>query len=212
MQQYIELFGTLASVVVAISLMMKNIKWLRILNMVGAAAFTAYGVLIAAVPVWLLNAFIVGIDLYYLIKMHLTRDKFEVIERPIDQSAYIELFLKFYKTDIESFFPGFSIENKKDLLADLVLRDMNPVSLVIYKENGEHTTEILLDYAVPHYRDFKNAEFYFNAVKKRIVDKGVHTFFARAYTKPHAKYLAKLGFVHDKTEAGCELYKLTISA
>lgn len=212
MHQYIEVFGTMASIIVAISLTMKNIKWLRILNMIGAAAFMVYGILIGALPVWLLNAFIVGIDLYYLVKMYVTRDKFEVIERPIHESPYIDLFLKFYKKDIEYFFPKFDLaDNINDLHADLVLRDMNPVSLILYKQINDHETEVVLDYAVPLYRDFKNAEYYFTAVRKRIAHQGYHVFIARAYTKPHANYLKKLGFVYERTEAGCEVYKLLIS-
>lgn len=210
MQYYIEIFGTTASVIVAISLMMRNIKWLRILNGIGSAAFVMYGMLIGALPVWILNAFIVIINIYYLVKMRLTRDRFDVIERPLHESPYIDLFLKFYKKDIETFFPQFTLGNVDGLRADLILRDMNPVSLILYKTINDHETEIVLDYAVPNYRDFKNAEYYFNAVRKRIAGMGTHVFIARAYTKPHSKYLRKLGFVYDHTEAGCEVYKLTV--
>jgi len=210
MQYYIEIFGTMASVIVAISLMMRNIKWLRILNGIGSAAFVIYGIFIGALPVWLLNAFIVIINIYYLVKMRLTRDRFDIIERPIHESPYIDLFLKFYKNDIELFFPQFKLDDVDGLHADLILRDMNPVSLILYKTIKEHETEIVLDYAVPNYRDFKNAQYYFNAIRKRIASEGTHVFVARAYTKPHAKYLKKLGFLYDKTEAGCDVYRLTV--
>lgn len=65
-----EWVGYLASVVVAISLMMSNIKKLRWWNLVGAALFVAYGLAIGALPVALVNFFIVLIDLYYLIKLY----------------------------------------------------------------------------------------------------------------------------------------------
>lgn len=211
MQYYVEIFGTMASVIVAISLMMRNIKWLRILNGIGSAAFVIYGISIGALPVWILNAFIVIINIYYLVKMRLTRDCFDVIERPIHESPYIDLFLKFYKKDIETFFPQFDSSNIDGLCADLVLRDMNPVSIILYKKLNEHETEIVLDYAVPHYRDFKNAEYYFNAIRKRIAPQGTHVFIERAYTKPHVKYLKKLGFTYAKTEVDCEIYKLAVT-
>lgn len=65
-----EWVGYLASVVVAISLMMSNIKKLRWWNLIGAALFVAYGVAIGAYPVALVNFFIVLIDTYYLVKLY----------------------------------------------------------------------------------------------------------------------------------------------
>ncbi|WP_299797572.1 YgjV family protein [uncultured Shewanella sp.] len=65
-----EWVGYLASVVVAISLMMSNIKKLRWWNLVGAALFVAYGMAISAIPVALVNFFIVLIDIYYLVRLY----------------------------------------------------------------------------------------------------------------------------------------------
>lgn len=60
----------MASVVVAISLMMKNIVHLRIANMIGCTMFSAYGFAIDALPVALMNAFIAIVNVYYLVKMY----------------------------------------------------------------------------------------------------------------------------------------------
>ncbi|QDE29983.1 MULTISPECIES: YgjV family protein [Shewanella] len=65
-----EWVGYLASVVVAISLMMSNIKKLRWWNLLGAGLFVAYGLAIDAIPVALVNFFIVLIDAYYLVKLY----------------------------------------------------------------------------------------------------------------------------------------------
>ena len=46
--------------------MMSSILKLRVINLVGAALFTVYGLLIGAYPVAVMNLFIVLIDLYYL--------------------------------------------------------------------------------------------------------------------------------------------------
>ncbi|GIU09775.1 YgjV family protein [Shewanella morhuae] len=69
-----EWIGYLASVVVAISLTMSNIKKLRWWNLIGAALFVAYGIAISAYPVALVNFFIVLIDAYYLIKLYRETD------------------------------------------------------------------------------------------------------------------------------------------
>lgn len=65
-----ELLGYSASIFVAISLLMSNIKKLRYINLVGCLLFVIYGVLIAAYPVALMNAFCAGINLYHLYKLH----------------------------------------------------------------------------------------------------------------------------------------------
>ncbi len=65
-----EVIGHFASVMVAISLMMKNIVWLRCLNFVGCSLFVAYGLAIDATPVASMNAFVACINIYYLAKMY----------------------------------------------------------------------------------------------------------------------------------------------
>ena len=51
-------------VLVAISLMMSCILKLRLINLLGAILFTLYKRLIGAIPVAIMNLFIVLIDLY----------------------------------------------------------------------------------------------------------------------------------------------------
>ncbi len=67
-----EWVGYLASLLVAISLMMANIKKLRWWNLIGSALFVVYGVAITAYPVALVNLFIVLINIYYLTKIYRT--------------------------------------------------------------------------------------------------------------------------------------------
>ncbi|AZQ12179.1 MULTISPECIES: YgjV family protein [Shewanella] len=65
-----EIVGYMASVMVAISLMMKDIIWLRWLNFIGCSLFVAYGVAITAWPVAGMNAFVACINVYHLIKIY----------------------------------------------------------------------------------------------------------------------------------------------
>lgn len=71
---YIELIGYIAMLLVAISFLMKEMKWLRWVNMCGAAVFVLYGVLLGALPVIFLNLFIGGVNGWRLIS-----DKPEVV-------------------------------------------------------------------------------------------------------------------------------------
>ena len=68
-RMWLEIVGYVASVLVAVSLMMSSILKLRIINLVGSAAFTVYGLLIGAYPVAAVNLLIVFINLYYLRQM-----------------------------------------------------------------------------------------------------------------------------------------------
>ena len=65
-----EWVGYIASVVVAVSLMMGDIKKLRWWNLAGAGLFAAYGFAIDAMPVAFVNCFIVMINVYYLVKLY----------------------------------------------------------------------------------------------------------------------------------------------
>lgn len=61
-----ELIGTLASIIVLISFMIKGEKKIRLINIAGAFAFAVYGLLINAFSVWLLNGVLILIHIYKL--------------------------------------------------------------------------------------------------------------------------------------------------
>ena len=61
-----EMLGYLASVFVAVSLTMRSLTKLRVINLIGALLFTVYGLIISAYPVAVVNGFIVLVNIYYL--------------------------------------------------------------------------------------------------------------------------------------------------
>ncbi|TDD97531.1 uroporphyrinogen decarboxylase [Flavobacterium cellulosilyticum] len=64
-----EWVGYLASLVLMISFLMKNITTLRIINSIGAILFVVYGIMLTTSwPIIITNAFILGINSYYLTK------------------------------------------------------------------------------------------------------------------------------------------------
>lgn len=196
MNGMIEYFGTAASVIVAISLTQKNIKKLRILNLIGAAAFAVYGLFIMAWPVFGLNAFIAVIDVYYLIEMSRRKNYFELlnVDNPT-QSVYVNRFLEFYMEDIKKFIPSFKEERLSQAKAVFILRDLLPVSLVMYIES-ESEIEIIIDYAIPAYRDMKNASFFLEKTAE-IFNEGNAAIVTDAGSSLHNKYLEKAGFSYS---------------
>jgi len=64
-----EWVGYLASLVLMISFLMKNINTLRIINSIGAILFVIYGImLVTSWPIIITNTFILGVNIYYLTK------------------------------------------------------------------------------------------------------------------------------------------------
>lgn len=69
-----EWVGYLASLVLMISFLMKNIITLRIINSIGAILFVVYGFMLATSwPIIITNTFILGINFYYLAKHYLAK-------------------------------------------------------------------------------------------------------------------------------------------
>lgn len=65
-----ELLGTIASVIVLISFLMKGERNIRIINILGALIFVVYGVMINAFSVWFLNSGLIIVHIYYLYKFY----------------------------------------------------------------------------------------------------------------------------------------------
>lgn len=63
-----EILGTIASVIVLLSFLMKGEKNIRLVNIFGALCFVVYGIMINAFSVWFLNGALCIIHLYKLLK------------------------------------------------------------------------------------------------------------------------------------------------
>jgi len=202
----VEILGTVASVVVAISLMMKNIRWLRWVNLGGSALFSTYGFLIQAWPVFGLNAFIVVINVFYLYQLSTTKDRFSLLEVPASDAepgrqTLLSRFLETYGPDLAQFQPDFPRKLPADVRVFFVLREVLPISLFVCRPDGRGNQDILIDYAVPAWRDYQNARFVFQKGLKSLPWEGTGVFFAKAGIKQHAKYLRKMGFEPEGTLA-----------
>src|SRR5687768_8169256 len=155
----VEVIGYLGSMLVAISLTMKSLLRLRIINLIGGLFFTLYGLLLGAYPVAFLNGIIVCIDLYYLVQMWRRKDFFTFLEVS-PNGKYLNAFVEFHRDDIREIIPTFTHHPDDDLLCFFILRNMMPAGLFIAKIQGEEA-HILLDYVIPNYRDFQVARFIF---------------------------------------------------
>ena len=191
----VELIGYLGSILVAISLMMRSLLRLRIINLIGALFFTIYGVLLGAYPVAFLNGLIVCIDLYYLIQMWRQKDFFTFLEVS-PKSEYLRTFVEFYKTDILGIIPSYTHKPEEDLLCFFILRNMMPAGLFIAKVQAEEA-HVQLDYVIPNYRDFQVARFIFDENAAFFLERGIRRFVSEGGSPIHQTYLEKMEFVNN---------------
>jgi hypothetical protein len=69
-----EWIGYLASLILMISFLMKNIITLRTINSIGAILFIVYGFMLATSwPIIITNVFILGVNLIYLTKHFISK-------------------------------------------------------------------------------------------------------------------------------------------
>lgn len=70
-----EILGTIASIIVLISFLMKSEKKIRLVNIIGALMFVIYGLSINAFSVWFLNGSLCIVHIYRLIKLNVSNNK-----------------------------------------------------------------------------------------------------------------------------------------
>jgi len=190
--QLYELIGYTGSLLVAISLSMKSLQRLRIVNMVGALFFILYGILIRALPIVLLNGLTFGVNAYNLWRMWQKRDYFTLMQVRAD-SAYLDRFLEFYREEISGFIPTYQFKPDDQQVVVFILRNMLPVGLVIVKPQGE-TARIFLDFVIPGYRDFRAGKFLFEESAEFYRQKGIHRLSTAPGSPKHETYLKRMGF------------------
>lgn len=190
----VELFGYIASAVIAYSLTRDSIVKLRWFNLFGASSFCVYGIIIGAFPVALLNGFIALTNLVYLRKlMKRPEEHFKLVEvnRP---SNYVDFFLDAHKQEIEYFFPRFQ---KTALLAKrryfLMTDNTDVIGVLSGLENDKGIFIVDFDFVVPAYRDCRVGHYVLGegeALKKQFSFKDVG---AKVDNVEHERYLEKLG-------------------
>jgi hypothetical protein len=203
-----EAIGYLASALVAMSMMMSSVLWLRVINMTGAVAFTIYGLLIHAYPVAVLNGLIVFVNGSYLLRMVTTREYFQLLELE-PQSDYLEYFLGFYGRDIRKFLPGFEYHPVEKQVTLFILRDCKPVGLFIATETPAGALRVVLDYVVPGYRDLKVGRYLFVEQADFFRARGIREIVVTSRTKGFDAYLMKVGF---ETSGDEKAFRITYEA
>jgi len=190
---YLQIIGYIASVIIAASMTLNSIVKFRWVNFIGAAIFSTYGILINAFPVALLNGFIVLTDLFYLYRIYNKKELFTTLEVR-GSNKYLLSFLEFYDKDIQKFFPGFTYKADLNTVSFFVLRNMNVAGIFLAYKIDKTTLKVGLDFVIPQYRDYKNANFLYKKLRNRFIDDGTDKIIVFPQSANHIKYLKRIGF------------------
>ena len=196
-QTIMEIMGYSASIIVALSLMMKSIVKLRWFNLAGALLMSVYGFFIRSLPVGFLNLFIALVDIYFLWQIYLIKEYYKLLLLPED-TEYLKYFLNFYKEDIKIFFPSFEYKKSEDTIRIFILRNTVPAGLLIGEKAENDTFEIDIEYAVPEHRDKEIGHYIYHKNEKFFKDRGFMRFKTKVSNKSFEQYVKSMGFIlHD---------------
>lgn len=188
------ILGYIASILLAISLIVNNDLKFRWLNTLGCLAFIIYGILISALPVILTNSLLLLINGIYLIKIYRTKENFDLLEFE-PRVTLVNRFLSFYKEDIKNYFPEFQQIVPANNIRFVVLRDIVIANIFAATLQDDGTAEVNLNYTVAKYRDYKVGKFIFDKEKAYLISKGVKQLkYSQAINKKHQQFLTVMGF------------------
>jgi hypothetical protein len=208
----VEVIGYIGSALVILSLMQKSILRLRGIGFIASATFLIYSIAISAYPIAVVNVVAAAIHVYYLRKLIRRQSEVFTILRMRPESRYLEYFLDFYKDDIATRYqPDFIYKPEPDTLAVFLLRDMVPAGLVIARTHGDSSFEILLDYVIPQYRDFKLARWLYSDKSGIFEEASCRCAWTRVTTPEQETYFTKMGFKPDRTPEVPERFSFTLS-
>lgn len=196
----VEIVGYAASLLVAISLSMKSLLKLRWINFIGSAIFALYGYLIGATPIFIVNAYIAVMNIWYILDYNRCADSFKQEKLELVGETYFKKFYSFYEDDIRSFFPDVPFSALLENETTVLFRNMIPVGIFSLKKTSDKTATILLDYLVPEFRDFRFGSYIYNIKAYQFRDQQIEQLEVLTCNKYHRSYLKKLGFIEEPNQ------------
>ena len=189
-----EGIGYAASLIILVSLLMTNVFRLRLINGIGSVLFGAYGWMIGSWPVCAINLVIAGIDGWYLLQTLRISAFFDLAPAESVGTEYLKRFFLFHERELIKYAPGLTLENLQDACTCLIFRNLLPVGLFSYRQNGPEA-DIALDFMIPEYRDFKAGRYLYRTKRMFFKEQGIKRFLATARHPSQPKYYLKNGFV-----------------
>lgn len=185
----IEGIGYLGSALVLVSFLMVSVFKLRVVNSIGSIIFTVYAIIIHSYPTAVMNACLVMINIYYLIKMSNTTKSYDLVKTSTEDSL-LKFTIDRYRDDIMKCFPGIDMNFAAANAGYVICHEGKPAGVML-GELKDGVMEVLLDYSIPEYRDFSIGQFLFS----KLPEDGIKSLTYRGSDENHKAYLTKTGFV-----------------
>ena len=97
----IEIFGYIGCIFVIISMLMTSVVKLRVINTVGSSISAVYAMIGHSYPLAVVNASLVVINIYNLIKLSKADGNHYDMIRGNKEDSYLTYFIKHYKEDMK---------------------------------------------------------------------------------------------------------------
>jgi len=191
-QMILELVGYFASLLVLVSLLMTSVVKLRVINTIGSLIFAIYALFIHSYPTAIMNFCLVGINIFYLLRMSKTQKIFALL--PAEPgSQHFQHFFQTYAQDISLYFPAFDPQSGQSDVAFFVYCDATAVGALLGRSLSEGTLELSLDYAVPQYRDCSVGQYLYH----QLAQQGYQKLVVDHPSEKHLSYLKRMGFLPE---------------
>ena len=191
MEWYWEVVGYAGTALVILSMTMTSVAKLRVLNICGSALSTVYAVLGSSWPIVIMNACLICINVFHLIRDFTRKKNFGHVTLAADDPA-VKYFLALYKKDIERYFPEYTLTVHPNTEIHMVYVEAEAVGLLVGTAVAD-CFAIEMDYVIPKYRDRAVGKFLFPSMKSQ----GVCMLTSPVGNAAHERYMKKLGFTDD---------------
>ncbi|MBQ6292778.1 MAG: hypothetical protein IJK77_02735 [Lachnospiraceae bacterium] len=186
-----EVIGYVGSAFVLASFLMASVVRLRIINSVGCIVSVVYGLLIHAYPTVIMNAALLLINIFFLIRMSKQKSADYHADRAEADDQFLHYFLTAHGVDMKKYFPVF------DLIPCNYIRFAycgdRAVGLVMGNLFEDGSLQIVLDYTTPEYRDLSVGTWLYES----LAAEGIRRAVVAVPTRNHEKYMQKMGFVKE---------------
>ncbi len=179
---YMEIFGYIGTALVIISMLMTSVVKLRVINICGSTISMIYAIFGGAWPIVLLNASLVAINIFQLLRMRLSKYKYSFVKTDM-RDKNLAYFRFLYSDDIIKHFPDYNFRNDTENEAHMVYCGSEIAAILIGKRKGEDF-QVDIDYVTPKYRDFTVSKQLYKRLKSSGITK-LSVSFRNEYLLKH---------------------------
>lgn len=190
-QVIFEIIGYVGSAFVLASFLMASVVRLRVINSIGCVVSVVYGLLIRAYPTVIMNAALLLINIFFLIRMSKQKSADYHADRAKAGDQFLRYFLTAHGEDIRKFFPAFAGAEGCNYIRFAYCGDK--AAGLVMGELSDGTLDLKLDYTTAEYRDLSVGSWLYES----LAAEGIRKVTLSVPTQEHEKYMQKMGFVKE---------------